>query len=91
MNFSLLEEARALEATAIADRRYIHQHAEIGTDLPVTKDYVMSRLTAMGYAPKEICPSGIVAEIGQSGPTILLRADMDALPMQEKSGLSLPL
>lgn len=88
MTFSLLEEARALEATAIADRRYIHQHAEIGTDLPLTKDYVMSRLTAMGYAPKEICPSGIVAEIGQSGPTILLRADMDALPMQEESGLS---
>lgn len=87
MAYNLLEEARALEPTAVADRRYIHQHAEIGTELPLTRDYVFSRLTAMGYTPKEICPCGIVAEIGQPGPTILLRADMDALPMQEESGL----
>ena len=52
MAYNLLEEARALEPTAVADRRYIHQHAEIGTELPLTRDYVFSRLTAMGYTPK---------------------------------------
>ena len=87
MNNKLLEEALALEATMVADRRYIHQHAEIGSDLPLTREYVLSRLTAMGYEPQEICPAGIVAVIGQGGPTLLLRADMDALPMQEESGL----
>ena len=87
MNNRLLEEAQDLLPTLLADRRYLHQHAEVGHDLPLTVEYVRSRLTAMGYAPQEICPAGLVATIGKPGKTILLRADMDALPMEEQSDL----
>lgn len=87
MNSAILNEAKALQPTTVADRRYLHQHPEIGHDLPKTRQYVMERLTAMGYQPQEICPCGIVATIGQPGKTLLLRADMDALPMREESGL----
>lgn len=87
MSNHLLEEAMALKSTMLDDRHYLHQHAEVGHNLPKTRDYVMSRLKSMGYEPKEICPCGIVATVGQAGPTILLRADMDALPLQEDTGL----
>ena len=49
----------------------------------------MDKLREFGYEPKEICESGIVATIegSKSGKTFLLRADMDALPMAEATGL----
>ena len=45
----------------------------------------MDKLREFGYDPKEICESGIVATIegNKPGKTFLLRADMDALPMEE--------
>ena len=47
----------------------------------------MEQLKKMGYEPKEICESGIVATLegNKSGKTFLLRADMDALPMKENN------
>ena len=49
----------------------------------------MDKLREMGYEPKEICESGIVATIEgtKPGKTFLLRADMDALPMEETTSL----
>ena len=83
-----LLSAQALKERLITDRRQLHRYAEVGTELPSTTAYVMGRLQEMGYEPKEICPSGITATLGKpGGKTILLRADMDALPMQEESGL----
>lgn len=78
---------RALELKdeTIAHRRYIHQNAEIGLDLPKTTAYVLAQLKSLGIEP-EMCGHGITATIGQGSKTILLRADMDALPMQELSG-----
>ncbi len=85
---SLLEEARAIQPTLINHRRYFHENAEVHNELPKTAAYVMARLTQMGYEPKEICQCGIVATVGKkSGKTILLRADMDALPIEEQSGV----
>ena len=83
----VLEQARAIKDELIEYRRAIHAHPEVGTVLPMTKAYVMEQLEKMGYAPKEICESGIVATIegSKSGKTFLLRADMDALPMTEAS------
>ena len=79
---------RALELKdeTIANRRYIHQNAEIGLDLPKTTAYVLAQLKSLGIEP-EMCGHGITATIGQGSKTILLlRASMDALPMQELSG-----
>ena len=49
----------------------------------------MERLSSIGLSPREICDSGLTALIEGScpGKTILLRADMDALPMKEMNSL----
>lgn len=84
-----LERAEQLKESMLNDRHYLHQHAEVGNELPVTTKYVMDRLTEIGLEPKEICKSGVVAVIEgkKPGKTYLLRADMDALPMTEINDL----
>ena len=69
----------------IRDRRYLHAHAETGFDLHDTFDYVWHALTEMGLAPRKCGKCGIVAEIGQGEKCVLLRADMDALPVREEA------
>ena len=67
-------------------RRDLHQIPEIGGDLPETKAYVIKKLTEMGIPFTENkSDSGLMAEIRgeKPGKTIALRADMDALPIQE--------
>ena len=80
---NLLEEARALEAGCIEDRRQLHSRAETGFDLNQTREYVRKRLTEMGYAPEDCGRCGLVCTVGKPGKTFLLRADMDALPIRE--------
>lgn len=86
-NFML--SANEMKQELIEARRHIHQNAELGDNLPNTTKYVMEKLTALGLEPKEICKSGVTAVIkgGKPGKTILLRADMDALPMKETNDL----
>lgn len=86
---NILNEAKDLQESIVRDRRYIHQNAEIGHNLPITSAYVMSRLKEMGYEPELIGKSGVVAlAVGKKpGKTILLRADMDALPIVEENDL----
>jgi len=79
--------AQELKSELIRHRRTIHQLAEVGMELPKTTDYVITQLKNMGYQPIEIMNSGIVATVGSGGKTFLLRADMDALPMGEETGL----
>ncbi len=83
MNF--YERAIELKDEIVADRRYIHTNAEVGLELPKTKAYVMEKLKSYGIHPVE-CGHGVTATIGKKGRCILLRADMDALPMPEESG-----
>jgi amidohydrolase len=81
-----LEEIHAEKDQVIADRRTIHEHAEVGMDLPQTVAYIENQLAAAGIASRRM-GGGMVCEIGQGSPMILLRADMDALPQTEESGL----
>lgn len=85
MNY--LKRAKELEETMIADRRHLHANPEVGLELPETVQYVVDQLTAMGYQP-EVIGGGVTAMVGKPGKTILLRADMDALPMEELSGVA---
>jgi len=80
---------RALERKdeLLKDRHHIHQNAELGFDLPNTTAYVKKQLLAAGISPVDCGKSGITATIGSGSPVILLRADMDALPMVENTGL----
>lgn len=83
---SLIEEAKGLQKKIVEYRRYIHENAEDGMDLPKTVAYVKQQLTSMGCTPQDV-GKGVVALIGiKTGKTLLLRADMDALPMKETSG-----
>ena len=84
----LLAEAEALQPQLQKWRRTIHRNPEIGFDLPKTRALVKQALTEMGYRPQDCGKAGILALAGgkRPGKTILLRGDMDALPIFEESG-----
>lgn len=73
-----------------ADYKFLHQHAETGFTLPDTVDYVRCKLENLGYKTCFCGKSGLIATIGPNPEkgAFLLRADMDALRMQEETGLS---
>ncbi len=79
------ERALELKDETIANRRHIHKNSETGLDHQKTKAYVMKKLTEYGLEPKD-CGYGVTATLGKGGKVLLLRADMDALPMPEESG-----
>ncbi|MGI6095284.1 MAG: M20 metallopeptidase family protein [Lachnospiraceae bacterium] len=88
--FDIKKEAEALSPSIISWRRELHQIPECGYQLPKTAAYVCAQLDAMGI-PYETYPdhSGITAMIGnKEGKVIAIRADMDALPIQEATELS---
>ena len=78
---------RALELNddTVANRRHLHENAEVGLDLPQTLSFVKSKLEEYGLNPTS-CGKGLTCTLGQGGKCIMLRADMDALPMAEESG-----
>lgn len=83
-----LEEAQALQEELVQIRRVLHQHAEVGFDLNFTKSFVKEKLIEYGYSPKDCGKCGLVATVGKkSGKVFLLRADMDALNMQEEANV----
>lgn len=87
---ALREQANDQLSDAVDLRRRLHQWPETGNDLPVTRDAVLAALEGL---PLDISlhtkTSGIGALLtgDKPGPTILLRGDMDALPMPEDTGL----
>lgn len=84
---SFVQQAKDLEPQLVKDRRTLHQMPELGFELPKTSAYVWERLTEIGLEPKRCGKTGITCTIGSGGKTILLRCDMDALPIKEESGL----
>ena len=78
------DEHRRLSET----RRDLHRHPELGFEETRTSRLVADRLTALGLAPRTgVGRTGVTVDPGAvSGARILLRADMDALPLQEESG-----
>ena len=79
------ERALELREEIVVDRRWFHTNAEVGLHMPKAQAYVMERLRALGLEPRA-CGEGVTATLGQGGKVLLLRADMDALPMPEESG-----
>ena len=86
--YGFFKRAAELQEETVENRRYLHQNAEVGLELPRTKKYIMEKLREYGMEPQE-CGHGVVAMVGKKtkGKVILLKADMDALPMEERSGL----
>lgn len=83
----LRNEAQALREETVVHRRYFHRTAEVGLNLTRTMAYVTEVLRQSGLEPRA-CGHSVVAEVGKGERCLLLRADLDALPMEEKSGLS---
>lgn len=87
---TLRDEARDLLDDMVALRRTLHRWPEIGNHLPVTRDQVLASLEGLPLAlTLHETTSGIAAMLtgAKPGPTVLLRGDMDALPMPEDTGV----
>jgi hippurate hydrolase len=86
----LLDEARKLVDDAIQLRRRIHRRPEIGLTLPRTQETVLQAIDGLGLQVQTgQRTTSVVATLrgARPGPTVLLRADMDALPLREETGL----
>lgn len=76
-----------IEPTAVALRRDLHAHPELSYDEHRTTARILEVLSAAGLAPVELEDTGAYVDIGE-GPLVLgLRADIDALPLTERTGL----
>ncbi|OMD66567.1 hydrolase [Paenibacillus odorifer] len=83
--------AEALEEELIGIRRHLHRHPELSNEEYGTTEYIISLLERAGVRIVEYgLSTGVIAEIGgkKPGSVIGLRADIDALPIQEESGVS---
>jgi IAA-amino acid hydrolase len=84
----LLLAARDLMPWMVPVRRELHQYPELLFELYNTSSIVRKELDHLGIKYRyPIARTGIVAEVGSGKPVIALRADMDALPIQEPDGL----
>ena len=83
-------EVEAIKDILIQWRRDFHQYPELGFEEHRTSSIIAETLISFGMSPKTgVGKTGVTADLNfGEGPTIALRADMDALPMQETSGLS---
>ncbi len=91
MTEDLLDGAKGFLPGVVELRRDLHLHPELGTDLPRTQAAVLDALDGLGLEVRTGSSlSSVVADLdggAGDGPTILLRGDMDALPMPEDTGL----
>ncbi len=82
------EELSDIFSYIVSIRRELHSCAEVGFDLPVTVGIVCRELDSMGISHTDkYGKCSVVAELGKGDNMIALRADMDALPIEEKTGL----
>jgi amidohydrolase len=86
-------EVVAMTASTIADYETIHQTPELGKEEIRTASFILQRLHAVGYTKfiaEPTLPTAVIAVLdsGNPGPTIVLRAELDARPQQEKAAVS---
>ena len=81
---SLLDQAHAMSDQLVAWRRDLHMHPELGFEERRTSRLVADALREMGIEVEVgVAETGVVARIGEGGPAVGIRADMDALPIDE--------
>ena len=87
---NFITEASEIQNDLVAIRRHIHQEPEIGLDLPKTQAKIVAALEGLGLeisTGKSLSSVTAVLRAGDSKKTVLLRADMDALPVAELADL----
>lgn len=87
----LIKQAEELQGELEEIRHDLHQHPELEFDMEYTKPYIKTKLEQMGYEVEEVGKAGLVTTISgnKPGKTILLRADMDALPIREEADVEI--
>ena len=85
----LKAEVQAAQQELLAIRRHLHAHPELSGNEHQTAALVAGELRKLGWRVQEgVGRTGVVAELGSgSGPVVALRVDMDALPVEERTGL----
>ena len=86
---ALLAEAAGHAQTLVGIRRELHQIPEFALDLPKTQARILESIEGLGEITlgKDLTSIALVIRGGKPGPTVLLRADMDALKVEEETGL----
>src|SRR2546425_10218887 len=87
---AILDDARSILGDTIELRRRIHRHPELGLNLPRTQAAVLEAIDGLGLDVQTgTSTTSVVGTLrgARPGPTILLRGDMDALPMPEETAL----
>lgn len=90
LSLAIKQRVNAIAPSLVAIRRDIHAHPELGFDTLRTAALVRDELERLGLSPRcGVGRSGVLVDIqgAQPGKTLLLRADMDALPIHEQTGL----
>ena len=84
----LTKGAQELQTCLVAWRRRLHTLAEVGMELPRTRGFLEDVLKEMGLVPRHLA-TGLAADLEgvRPGGTLMLRSDMDALPLAEETGL----
>ena len=85
----LKAEVKAAQQELLAIRRHLHAHPELSGNEHQTAALVAGELRRLGWRVQEgVGRTGVLAELGPSGgPVVALRVDMDALPVEERTGL----
>ncbi|MGA2298826.1 MAG: M20 family metallopeptidase [FCB group bacterium] len=86
-NDKIISRIYELEPQIKSDRRHFHQNPELSFNEFETSKYIQKRLSDLNISFKVIAGTGVVALIGTGPNCVALRADMDALPIQEETGL----
>ena len=84
---NILETVKKYEEQMLVERRYLHEHPEISGQETQTAEYVAAQLNALGMSVHVVPFGGVIGVLNgnKEGPCVLLRADIDALPIQESS------
>lgn len=88
--FNIIDEVKKIEQEIIQWRRGLHQIPEVGLNLPQTVKFITEELDKMGIEYETLVNGNAVVGLikgREEGKTIALRADMDALPIREETGL----
>ena len=88
-DMDIKNEVNALYDEMLTIRRDLHRHPELGLHEVRTSRIIEDRLTALGLEVRRCTETGVIGVLrgGKPGKTLLLRCDIDALPVQEESGV----
>lgn len=85
----MLDGAKELKGELVRLRRAIHRHPELGFEEVKTAALIAETLESLGIrVQRGVAKTGVVGYLGEGGPIVAIRADMDALPIQELNEVS---